>query len=78
VSDHRRARILELLALPNESFASVGRLFGISPQRVHQIVDPESYNRTRRRSRSSATYTCRACGKVGHNRRNPDCPKAKK
>lgn len=77
MSDHRRARILELLALPNETRASVGRLFGISAQRVGQIVDPDGYNRSRRKARSSRTYACRACGMVGHNRRSPDCPKRK-
>jgi hypothetical protein len=68
--------MLELLALPNETFASVGRLFGISAQRVHQVIDPDSYNRRRRKTRNGTVYKCRACGKVGHNSRSPDCPKA--
>lgn len=80
MSDARRAAMLELLRSPNETLESVGRLFGVSAQRVHQIcyADASAYNRVRRKRRNGGSYMCRTCGKVGHNSRSPDCPKAAK
>lgn len=69
--------MIKLLGEPGETLASVGRLFGISPQRVQQLVNQESYERGRRRTRNRGRYRCRACGKLGHTKRSPDCPKAR-